>query len=181
MLLPTNSLRAISVLTAAAAIAGAAPAPPSAPSRSAPPGTPSGDRAFALRATGVQIYTCAGADTGPAWRLTGPQAELRDSAGALAARHFAGPTWQAPDSSSAVVGEPVASSPAPRAGAVPWVVLRATAHSGSGAFARAAGVTRPETAGGAAPAAGGHAAHAGQTARVPYSATYTFFPAAARP
>jgi Protein of unknown function (DUF3455) len=51
-------------------------------------------------ASGSQIYTCTPATDGPyAWKLKAPEAELRDSQGAMIGRHFAGPTWQLKDGS----------------------------------------------------------------------------------
>ncbi|HEY0780557.1 MAG TPA: DUF3455 domain-containing protein [Gemmatirosa sp.] len=133
--------------------------------------------------TGVQIYGCApavdvhagaAAATAFAWRLTAPDALLTDSAGRRVGRHFAGPSWQAEDGST-VVGELLVASPAPRAGAIPWLVLRARSHSGDGVFAGVSYVVRSQTVGGVAPAGGCDAARAGAEVRVPYSATYTFF------
>jgi hypothetical protein len=75
-----------------------------------------------------------------------------------------------------VVGEPLVASPAPSAGAIAWLVLRAKSHEGSGLFAHVVYVARTETSGGVAPATGCDAAHLHAETRVPYSATYTFFP-----
>ena len=72
--------------------------------------------ALRLAAEGVQVYVCAAAEGGIAWRLKGPEAKLFDAAGREAGTHFAGPTWQGADG-SAVVGEVIANSPAPQAGA----------------------------------------------------------------
>ena len=125
-----------------------------------------------LQAEGVQIYTC----TEPsAWRLKAPEATLRTPAGAEAGRHFAGPSWQAPDG-SIVKGEPLGASPAPQPGAIPWVILRAASHDGAGAFATVAYIARTHTQGGTAPATGCDAQHAGAEARIPYTATYLLFP-----
>ena len=133
--------------------------------------------ALELQAKGVQIYTCGVDGPAPAWRLRAPDATLFDARGQVAGRHFAGPSWQAGDG-SIVVGEVVASGTgAP--GAVPWLVLRAKSHSGNGVFAGIGYVVRSRTAGGDAPAAGCDRDHAGAEARVDYTASYTFFPAAA--
>ncbi|WP_428376682.1 DUF3455 domain-containing protein [Lichenicoccus sp.] len=133
-----------------------------------------------LRARGVQVYVCKAARTGFAWSLTGPDATLSTAAGIPAGRHFAGPAWQATDG-SIVVGEVVASGSAE--GAVPWLVLRATSHSGAGRFAGVTYVTRTSTSGGLPPSGGCDATHAGSSTRVPYRATYSFFaaPPAAKP
>ncbi len=137
-----------------------------------------GEPAIQLLGKGVQVYGCAEAGPSYAWRLKGPDATLTDAAGAVAGHHFAGPTWRANDG-SAVVGSVLTSAPAPRPGSVPWLVLAAKSHAGAGRFADIAYVVRSQTEGGAAPALGCDAAHIGAEVRVPYQATYLFFPAAA--
>ena len=131
--------------------------------------------AIELRATGAQIYACEASSSGSAWRLKAPDATLLDSTGSEFGHHFAGPSWQARDGST-VVGEVVTSSPAPTPGSIPWLVLRAKSHSGDGVFASVGFVTRTRTEGGSAPMAGCDSAHIGAESRVPYSATYVFFP-----
>src|ERR1700739_244123 len=52
-------------------------------------------------AAGSQIYTCGKADDGkPQWTLKGPEAQLRDTKGALIGHHAAGPSWKHLDGSS---------------------------------------------------------------------------------
>jgi Protein of unknown function (DUF3455) len=129
-----------------------------------------------LHGDGVQIYRCVDNKAGGfAWTLEGPDANLIDSDGKVVGHHFAGPTWQDADGSS-VVGKAVAAGTAHGAPAVPWLVLQATSHSGTGVFADVGYVVRSHTVGGVAPAAGcSGSADAGSESRVPYSATYTFF------
>jgi hypothetical protein len=127
-----------------------------------------------LRGTGAQVYTCEASPSGFGWRLKAPEATLLDDAGAEFGRHFAGPSWQARDGST-VVGEVVVSDPAPQPGSIPWVLLRAKSHSGSGAFASVGYIARIRTDGGLAPANGCDATHTGAERRVPYSAFYVFF------
>jgi hypothetical protein len=136
------------------------------------------DAAIELTGRGFQIYECAAAPAGAAWKLKGPDAMLFDAAGRVAGRHYAGPTWEAPDGSK-VVGAPIVASPAPEAGAVPWLVLKAATHENPGAFAQVAFIARTDTVGGAAPPTGCDAAHLGAESRGPYSATYIFFRSAA--
>jgi Protein of unknown function (DUF3455) len=138
-----------------------------------PPGT-----AIELLARGVQIYTCTATPTGAAWKLKAPEATLRDASGRVVGQHFAGPTWQGTDGSK-VVGSPLVASTAVESGAVPWLVLRATETSGAGLFAHVAYIARTRTTGGTARPTGCDPAHQGAESRVPYSATYTFFPATA--
>ena len=131
--------------------------------------------ATVLLGQGVQIYKCAPAGAGAAWQLQAPDATLTDAAGHRVGHHFAGPSWQAEDG-SLVTGEALVTSRAPRADAIPWLVLKAKSHSGEGLFSAVAFIVRSATVGGAAPDAGCDPAHEGTEARVDYSAPYTFFP-----
>jgi hypothetical protein len=123
---------------------------------------------------GVQIYTCKAVNGAYAWSLKAPDASLLDAKGQVIGKHFAGPSWQANDG-SVVVGELLNASPAPNAGAIPWLVLHAKSHSGSGDMATVQYVVRTRTEGGVAPSSGCDAAHAGNEVRVPYNAVYLFF------
>jgi hypothetical protein len=123
---------------------------------------------------GVQIYACKASGGAYAWTLKAPDAILSDAKGNVIGKHFAGPSWQASDGST-VVGELLNASPAPDAGAVPWLVLRAKSHTGSGVMASVQYVVRAHTEGGAAPASGCDVGHAGAEVRVPYNALYVFF------
>jgi hypothetical protein len=131
--------------------------------------------AMQFTGTGAQVYICSGSGDHFAWTLKAPDATLTDASKKAVGKHFAGPTWRANDGSS-VVGEAVANSPSPRRGAIPWLVLRAKSHSGSGIMADVAYVVRANTRGGVAPASGCDAAHSGSEKRAPYSAQYLFFP-----
>lgn len=132
------------------------------------------EQALELRGTGSQIYVCDTSPPGFTWRFKAPEASLLDSAGAEFGRHFAGPSWQAQDGST-VVGDVMVSSSAPQPGSIPWLLLRAKSHSGTGVFASVGFVARIHTEGGVAPAAGCDAPHAGTEIRVPYTALYVFF------
>jgi hypothetical protein len=125
-------------------------------------------------AKGVQIYSCHASGASYAWALKAPEATLRDAQGVVIGKHFAGPTWQG-DDDSAVVGEPLNASPSPDSGAIPWLVLHAKSHTGSGTMSSVAYVVRTRTEGGVAPATGCDAAHANDEVRVPYGAVYLFF------
>ena len=51
-------------------------------------------------ASGAQIYACLkSADDRPRWVLEAPEAQLRNEAGAVIGRHYAGPTWKHEDGS----------------------------------------------------------------------------------
>jgi hypothetical protein len=59
--------------------------------------------------------------------------------------------------------------------AIPWLLLRATSHGGSGRMGDVTFVQRIRTSGGNAPPTGCDAQHAGSVARVPYRALYCFY------
>jgi hypothetical protein len=134
-----------------------------------------GGAAIELDGKGVQIYGCEAVADGFVWRFKAPEAVLTDASGAEIGRHFAGPSWQAKDG-SIVVGALLASSPAPQPAAIPWLVLQAKSHSGTGLFGSVGYILRSRTEGGVAPSSGCDASHVGAEIRVPYSAVYTLFP-----
>ena len=127
-----------------------------------------------LTGTGDQVYTCSANGTQFTWTLKAPDAVLTDAKGAMVGKHYAGPTWEAQDGSS-VVGEAIANSPSPLSNAIPWLVLRAKSHAGSGMMADVAYVVRTNTEGGVAPTSGCDATHVSAEQRVHYTATYLFF------
>ena len=127
-------------------------------------------------ADGVQIYACEATDKGGAWVFKAPEARLFDGDGREVGTHFAGPSWKLADG-SVVVGEVAARADTPEAGAIPWLLLRAKGHDGTGTLANAAFIRRIETRGGAAPKAGCDAAHVADQSRMRYSAVYEFYAA----
>ena len=136
---------------------------------------------FELGARGDQIYTCATKPENPdayVWTFKAPQAELFNDRGEVVGSHFAGPTWQGQDGSS-VVGAVVARADAPSKKVIPWLLLEATSHAGSGAFSTITHIQRLDTKGGVAPSKGCDADHARDEVRVPYKATYVFYNPAA--
>jgi hypothetical protein len=132
---------------------------------------------FELGASGVQIYACE-ADpndsTSYVWTFKAPEADLFNSRGEVVGTHFAGPTWQGSDG-SAVVGAVLERADAPAPGAIPWLLLEAQDHAGSGAFSTTTHIQRLDTVGGVAPAEGCDESHEGEEVRVPYEATYAFY------
>jgi hypothetical protein len=132
---------------------------------------------FELVARGVQIYAC---DVDPddatayIWIFQAPEADLLNRKGEVVGHHFAGPTWQGSDG-SAVVGTVLERADAPEPGAIPWLLLEATEHEGSGVFSTVTHIQRLDTVGGAAPVEICDEEHAGEEASVPYAATYAFF------
>ena len=119
-------------------------------------------------AKGVQIYVCTGASE---WGFKAPEAELTDTQGRPFAKHYAGPTWEAPDGSK-IVGKILASKPAPKTDAIPWLLL-SVESSGSGVLAGARFVQRINTSGGVGPT--GACPTAGIERRVDYTADYIFY------
>jgi hypothetical protein len=131
---------------------------------------------FELHARGVQIYACeAKPDDATAfvWTFKAPEADLFNRRGELVGLHFAGPTWQGNDG-SAVVGSVLERADSPDAGSIPWLLLEAKEHQGSGVFSSITYIQRLDTVGGGAPAEGCDADHAGDEVRQPYEATYAF-------
>ena len=123
------------------------------------------------KGVGAQIYTCTETPDGAKWVLKGPDAKLLDSAGKAIGSHFAGPTWKLDDGGQ-VRGKLMASKPAPVAGSVAWLLLRADAGTAAGSLAGVAYIRRTDTVGGVAPAG---TCESGKTTQVDYSATYTFY------
>ncbi|QUQ70781.1 DUF3455 domain-containing protein [Kutzneria sp. CA-103260] len=132
---------------------------------------PAGNRMIAtFDGRGVQIYTCANA----AWTLLEPAATLSDH-GKPVALHFKGPIWVSTVDGSEVGAAAVPGASAPRPGAVPELLLKATENHGKGQFSDVTYVQRLATRGGLAPA--GPCTDGAQVS-TPYSATYVFWAAA---
>lgn len=125
-------------------------------------------------ATGSQIYVCqASADQKLSWTLKAPEAKLSDANGKEVGTHYAGPTWKHADGSE-VMGKVVSRADAPDAGAIPWLLLTATNHAGTGILSGVTTIQRIHTQGGQPPA-GCDDAHRGSEIKVPYSADYYFY------
>ena len=130
-------------------------------------------------ASGVQIYTCKqGANSSYAWTLKAPEAELRDSSGTVIGRHYAGPAWKHNDGSE-VTGQAVTQVDSPDANSIPWLLVTATGHSGTGIFSRVTIIQRIHTKGGRPPAATGcSTSNQNSEAKSSYAADYYFYAAA---
>ena len=129
---------------------------------------------FEFSADGVQIYICEPKDQGLARVFDAPDAVLFDADGKRAGTHAKGPSWTLADGSS-IEGELSVKQPSPKQGAIPWLLLKVKSHQGKGKLDAVNYVRRMDTDGGTEPTEGCGAAHKGETARVPYSATYQFF------
>jgi hypothetical protein len=174
--------RGAAVVAAAAAAlsltqpASAAPTPPTVPARIA---VPAGNTPFLVgHAVGLQIYSCNATGGTFAWTLVAPDARLYDDRGKRIIEHFAGPSWEAKDGSR-VVGtrvDGVTVDP----NAIPWLLLSATSTGKPGLLAPTTFIQRLSTRGGLAPAAGiCNRFTVGTRVKVPYTADYYFWKAAA--
>jgi hypothetical protein len=99
---------------------------------------------------------------------------LYDSSFAQVGTHGLGPNWTSTDG-SVVNGAKVAGVNSTMTGAIQWLLLQASSHTGAGVFTDITYVQRLNTAGGPAPASGCDATSAGTDIRIPYSADYYFF------
>jgi hypothetical protein len=127
-------------------------------------------------ASGWQIYTCSMEPDGkPKWTLKGPDAELKNGKGKVVGHHSAGPTWKYEDGSE-VTGKAVAHVDSPDPDSVPWLLLTATGHSGTGTLSSVTSIQRLHTKGGQPPAAAEcDASKASPEARSRYTADYYFY------
>lgn len=126
-------------------------------------------------AVGVQIYACQATKGGFEWVFRSPEALLFNGSAQLLGTHFAGPTWQSLDGSR-VIGAKVAAVDAPNPSSIPWLLLRATSHEGTGTFSNVTYIQRLQTGTGTAPPAERcNKAHAGEEARESYIAQYYFY------
>ncbi len=129
---------------------------------------------------GVQIYACQNGGGGPKWIAFGPDAILYrlppDGPGRpeQVATHSIGPVWQWNDGSG-VFGTTLLSVPSTEPNSVPTLMLQLQPFGSKGVLSGASTVVRSAAHGGTAPARGCDAAHVGTMARVPYTATYTFY------
>jgi uncharacterized protein DUF3455 len=138
-----------------------------------------GDVLLHAAAVGTQNYTCKqGSDGGFGWSFVGPEADLQSCKGRLIGRHFASdggpgaPEWQTNNGALVIAHRIGAFTPDGGAASIPWLLLQATGHGGTGALSEAAYVQRTNTDGGTAPAA---PCNAGTTQKVPYTADYYFY------
>ncbi|MEO5770069.1 MAG: redoxin domain-containing protein, partial [Polyangia bacterium] len=82
--------------------------------------------------------------------------------------------WTSTDGSS-VAAKKVAEADAPTAGAVAWLLLRATSITGKGVFSGTTFIQRINTTKGKPPAVGCDAGHVGNESRADYTADYYFY------
>lgn len=126
-------------------------------------------------AKGFQIYVCGtGAAGEPTWVLKAPEAFLYDDQGDVLGKHFGGPTWKHTDGSE-ICAKLAAKVDAPDAGAIPWLLLTVTDHSGNGAFSRVTTIQRIHTVGGLAPTSGCSGENLEKEFKSSYTADYYFY------
>jgi hypothetical protein len=138
---------------------------------------PQNVRHLTTYATGSQVYVCTAQPDNPysfGWTFKEPVAELFDGRGEKVGTHYAGPTWEWLDGST-VVGRVMEREAAPTAGAIPWLLLRATSGQGAGQMAPVTYIQRIETVGGNAPLDGCNQSTDETELAVPYAATYVFY------
>jgi hypothetical protein len=136
---------------------------------------------FKTLAAGTQVYVCKARADDPnqfAWTFKAPDAVLRNDVGEQVAKHYAGPSWEGNDGST-VMGEAVENAEAPDAASIPWLLLKAKRHDGSGVFSTVTYVQRLETVGGAAPTDGCDKSTVDAERGVEYTAVYVFYYSAA--
>ena len=133
---------------------------------------------FKAKAVGAQIYVCKAKADDPdrsEWVLKAPDAVLFDEKSRRIGRHFAGPTWEALDDGSKVIGELIQKTPAPNGSDIPWLLLKGKAGGSEGRFSKVTYIQRVDTEGGLAPSGGCDKLHQGQEVQVKYKATYIFY------
>jgi hypothetical protein len=143
--------------------------------------------------SGTQDYSCIGTaidggiDAGDAgatfkWTLVTPDAVLSDCNGSPIGHHFASeagasaPEWLTTNDGTYVIGAKRGSyTPDGGAGSIPWLLIRATGHGGSGTLSNVTYVQRLDTDGGLAPATGCDFTTGDASTNVGYTADYYFF------
>ncbi|HLJ38809.1 MAG TPA: DUF3455 domain-containing protein [Steroidobacteraceae bacterium] len=138
---------------------------------------PAGEQlVLVAHATGSQIYVCGtGADGKMQWTLKAPEAELRDERGAVIGHHSAGPAWRHKDGSS-VIGKATAKTPSPDPDSVPWLLVTAVSHEGTGVLAHVSSIQRIHTKGGQPPPVDKcDASKQNLESWIPYTADYYFY------
>lgn len=134
-----------------------------------------------LHARGVQVYQCREAKETAGryeWAFVGPEAELLDTRLHPGGRHFAGPSWEAPDGSRVVGSGVRARADASVPGAIPQLLLATHSEGPTGRFSDVVAVQRVNTRGGIAPDSACAPANTSEKVRVPYTADYRLFSAA---
>ena len=130
--------------------------------------------AFALSATGVQIYQCSalGAD-GWGWTYVAPDVTLYEGTRSVAT-HKVPDLWESLSDRSSVTAVPSVNQPA-ATGNLPWQLMRAAPLNPSGMFAGVTHVQRVNTQGGLPAPVGCGPDNVGAENRVAFRADYYFY------
>jgi FtsP/CotA-like multicopper oxidase with cupredoxin domain len=121
---------------------------------------------------GSQNYVCDQATA--KWTFRDPTATLNRHGRAIGI-HYAGPTWELFDGSRVKAAVTVnLRAPNPTKD-IPWLLLQATEHAGSGVLSTVDYIQRLHTRGGVAPKKGTCDPARDETVGVPYTAVYKFF------
>ena len=135
--------------------------------------------AMMVPAKGVQIYECRTKKDQAGdyeWAFVAPEADLFDTSGRKIGRHYAGPHWESTDGSK-IAGTVNASTDAPQADAIPWLLLVTKSVGSLGSFSKITSIQRVNTVGGVAAKTGCSQSAVGTTARIAYAADYYFLTA----
>src|SRR5262249_9768203 len=81
------------------------------------------------------------------WAFVAPEADLFDTSGKKIGRHYAGPHWESSDGSK-IAGTVKASTDAPQADAIPWLLLVTKSVGPQGSFSKITSIQRVNTVGG---------------------------------
>jgi hypothetical protein len=107
------------------------------------------------------------------WAFVAPVATLKNQAGAVVGKYYAGPTWESADGSK-VTGKQLAVAPA-APGNIPLQLVKTDPAVGMGAMQGISHIQRLQTVGGVAPAAACMMANKGERRQVAYQADYVFY------
>jgi hypothetical protein len=131
---------------------------------------------LSLVGSGIQRYECAAVNGSYSWKFTAPDAQLFDRRERPAGHHGAGPFWQALDGSQVTAAKRAEAKVSETS--IPWLLLEATGHTGSGVLDDITYIQRVDTEAGLAPDAACTEANSGEHIDVPYRALYRFYKAA---
>lgn len=135
---------------------------------------PSGNtELLTLHATGEQIYQCVLKDNDYKW-IVYPDAVLTDDQGQPVGAHSKGPSWQYKDGSR-VTGRISQKTNEARNKAMPWLLVEAIDHKGTGLLSTVSYINRVNTQGGLEPILPCNGNHLGSEKRVAYTADYIFY------